>query len=42
MPDRIDIDDSKNSVQTVSDLSVVGNSTNKEIARSKKSKEMEL
>ncbi|HDR8295035.1 TPA: hypothetical protein QC139_005899, partial [Bacillus cereus] len=30
-PDRIDIDDTKNSVQTVGDLDKVKNSTNKEI-----------
>ncbi|MDO7285900.1 hypothetical protein Q5W88_21590 [Shouchella clausii] len=35
IPDRIDIDDSRNSVQTVSDLNLVGNSTNKETERHK-------
>ena len=29
--DRIDIDDSKNAVQTVSDLNIVGNDTSKEV-----------
>lgn len=31
VPNRIDIDDTKNSVQTVDDLDKVGNSTNKEV-----------
>lgn len=33
VPDRIDIDDTKNSIQTVSDLNIVKNSTNKETNR---------
>lgn len=33
VPDRIDIDDTRNSVQTVADLSIVKNSTDKETSR---------
>ena len=33
VPDRIDIDDSKNSVQTVADLNIVKNSTSKDTSR---------
>lgn len=33
VPDRIDIDDTKNSVQTVADLDIVKNTTNKETNR---------
>lgn len=41
--DRIDIDDNRNSVQTVSDLNIVGNDTNKEVARgNKKRDELEI
>ena len=41
--DRIDIDDSKNAVQTVSDLNIVGNDTSKEVSRgNKKQSELEL
>lgn len=48
IPDRIDINDSDNSLQTVSDLNIVGNSANKQIAENKNIKikrsndEMEL
>lgn len=43
VPDRIDIDDSRNAVQTVSDLSEIRNSTNKETEReNKKRNEPEL
>lgn len=41
--DRTDIDDSKNAVQTVSDLNIVGNDTSKEVSRgNKKQSELEL
>jgi hypothetical protein len=40
-PDRIDIDDTKNSVQTVGDLDKVKNSTNKEIEEEMKRKKKE-
>lgn len=41
--DRIDIDDSKNAVQTVADLNIVGNDTSKEVSRgNKKRDELEL
>jgi hypothetical protein len=40
-PDRIDIDDTKNSVQTVGDLDKVKNSTNKEIEEKMKRKKEE-
>jgi hypothetical protein len=40
-PDRIDIDDTKNSVQTVGDLDKVKNSTNKEIEGKMKRKKRE-
>lgn len=40
--DRTDIDDADNSVQTVADLHIVGNSTNKETAKNKKHEELEL
>lgn len=33
VPDRIDIDDTRNSVQTVSDLNIVNNATSKETGR---------
>jgi len=39
--DRIDIDDTKNSVQTVADLDIVKNSTNKETNDDKKKKKKE-
>lgn len=39
VPDRIDIDDSKNYLQTVADLDIVKNSTNKETSEDKKKKE---
>ena len=41
IPDRIDIDDTRNSVQTVKDLSAVGNSTNASTERYTKEKEKE-
>lgn len=42
VPDRIDIDDTRNSVQTASDLSLVNNATNKETERhNKRSDELE-
>lgn len=41
--DRIDIADSKNAVQTVADLNIVGNDTSKEVSRgNKKRDELEL
>jgi hypothetical protein len=40
-PDRIDIDDTKNSVQTVGDLDKVKNSTNKEIEEENEEKKRE-
>lgn len=41
VPDRIDIDDSKNYLQTVADLDIVKNSTNKETSEDKKKKKKE-
>lgn len=40
-PDRIDIDDTRNSVQTVSDLSIVKNTASKEIGRDQESKKIQ-
>ncbi|MCI1591214.1 hypothetical protein [Heyndrickxia oleronia] len=48
VPDRIDIDDTRNSVQTVSDLNIVKNMASKETARDQENRrerqrdEMEL
>ncbi|MGE7954754.1 hypothetical protein [Lysinibacillus xylanilyticus] len=39
VPDRIDIDDTKNSVQTVADLDIVKNLTNKETSKSQEKKQ---
>lgn len=40
-PDRIDIDDTRNSVQTVSDLSIAKNTASKEIGRDQESKKIQ-
>lgn len=42
VPDRIDINDSRNAVQSNYDLNIVGNDTSKEVARAKRKEEMEL
>ena len=41
VPDRIDIDDKKNSVQTVADLDIVKNSTSKETSKGQEKKQKE-